>query len=397
MEIKVDYCVLNSGSVKKNATVKLQSSLSKSRKINHPDLIAYPPFINSHDHFISDWYPKAGFGHRYDNASQWVKEMVKSKSVEERKKIWVNDGNFDLTDPDANLIIQLGLYKNICSGCAVVQDHVPNQKADYYQDNPITVLQNYMQCHSISMGNWWGGSEAKSEWEKTKGEIPFIIHLAEGKDDSARKSFSILREQGLLQSNTMLIHGIALTKEEIKTCSETGASICWCPDSNFYLIGETLDVEACLEYGTNIVLGTDSTMTGSLNILTEMNIAARTFPEIDPKELFKMVTVNAKRALMLDDHFGKLTEENPDLLIMKKRSEDPFANLLESDINDIQFFVYQGIPIYGNKDFLSNFDINPENYYFFDKDRFVIGHPEKVLKRINQKLGYNKDFPFLPF
>jgi hypothetical protein len=46
---------------------------------------------------------------------------------------------------------------------------------------------------------------------------------------------------------------------------------------------------------------------------------------------------------------------------------------------------------------LDEFSINEDNYYFFGKNRFVYGHPEKITKFINNKLGYKKDFPFLPF
>ena len=395
MEITVDICVHNSENITKNKTLKINSNLAKNRRLATSNLIAYPPFINSHDHLISNWFPKAGDGKIYQNVEEWVEDMKFSDSFLERNKIWINDGKFDLTDERAILIIQLGVYKNIFSGCAIVQDHIPKQKSAYYQNNPITILKNYAQCHSISMGNWWGGQDAKTESKNANGKIPFVVHLAEGKDKTAQKSFTRLENMGLLQPNTLLIHCIALTENEIKKCAENGTSICWCPESNFYLIGKTLDVNSCLKHNVNVVLGTDSTMSGSLNLFEEFKYIKHCLPQIPAKKLFEMITVNAQKALMLDKSFGVLNNQTADLLLLPKKDEDPFENLLHCDINDIELFICNGIPLYGNTRFLDNFDLNLKNYYQFG-NKFVIGHPEKILSTINSKLGYKKSFPFLP-
>jgi 5-methylthioadenosine/S-adenosylhomocysteine deaminase len=399
MKIKVDTCVCNHEKIIKGANIRINSSLLKDKNIQFDcsNSIAYPPFINSHDHLISNWYPKAGFGKTYSNVNIWVEDMKKTNSFLERNKIWINDGSFDLTEKAANQIVLLGIYKNLFSGCVVVQDHIPKQKPSYYKDNPINVLENYTQHHSLSMGNWWGGDSAEEEYTKTNGNIPFIIHLGEGIDKLSRECFPKLKKLKLLKSNTLLIHGIALTREQIKECAEAGTSICWCPNSNNYLIGETLDIDACLQYGVNMVLGTDSTMSGSINLLAELKFAHQQFPHIPMKQIFKMITTNAGKALMLSEEYGVINDHTSYLLLVKKHDPDPFRNLLQVQMEDIELLVHRGTPISGDVKFLNEFIVNKDDYYFYGNNRFVLGHPEKITDSINTKLGYIKDFPFLPF
>jgi len=399
MILKVDSCVCNPDEIIKDANIRIDSSLLKNGdvKFDCSNTIAYPPFINSHDHLISNWYPKADFGRTYSNVNVWVKNMKQTDSFLERNKIWINDSTFNLTEKDANQIVLLGIYKNLFSGCAVVQDHIPKQKHSYYNNNPINILENYTQYHSLSLGNWWGGDNAEEEFEKTKDSIPFIIHLGEGIDNLAEQEFPKLKELNLLKSNTLLIHGIALTKEQIKECAEAGTSICWCPNSNYFLIGQTLDIDSCLKYGINVILGTDSTMSGSINLLEELKFAHQKFPHIPMQQIFKMITTNAAKALKLPKEYGTINENTSNLLLVKKHDEYPFRNLLKINIEDIELLLHKGIPIYGDVKFLHEFKINEDGYYFFGEDRFVIGHPEKITDSINKKLGYKKDFPFLPF
>ena len=399
MIIKVDSCVCNPEKIIDEANIRISSFLLKDKNIQFDcsNSIAYPPFINCHDHLISNWYPKAGFGKTYSNVNEWLVEMKKTDSFLERNKIWINDGSFDLTEKVANQIVLLGIYKNLFSGCTVVQDHIPKQKPSYYEDNPINILEDYTQHHSLSMGNWWGGDSAEEEFAKTNDNIPFIIHLGEGIDELAKKCFPKLKKLELLKSNTLLIHGIALTRDQIKECAEAGTSICWCPNSNYYLIGETLDIDACLEYGVNVVLGTDSTMSGGINLLEELKFAHKKFPHIPMQQIFKMITTNAARTLKLPKEYGTISENTSNLLLIKKYEKDPFKNLLKTQMEDIELMIHQGTPISGDVKFLNEFNINEDDYYFFGEDKFVLGHPEKITDSINKKLGYKKDFPFLPF
>jgi len=400
MKILVDDIVFDSHHIEKKGKIKIKSDFLKD-DIHIPDSVAYPPFINSHDHLVGNWYPRTGDNRPYASSDIWIEDMKYSKPYLERNKVWINDGKFDLCKGNAYLLTSLGIYKNIFSGCNVVQDHVSKQNDKYYESFPIFVIKDYAQCHSISVGNWWGDKTAEEGMEDSQGKMPFILHLAEGTDKKAKEDFTKLKKRNLLRHNTVMVHAIALTEEEIKETAEVGASICWCPESNEFLIGKSIDVPASLKYGVNVLLGTDSTQSGSINFFHEIRAAHKMFPQIPLHVIFDMFTVNAQKAMFLNESFGRLSENgNENILVLDKLSKDPFENLIKVDSSDVVLQLYKGKPIFGNYKYLKHFDIDENEYFIFDLNgikKFVIGHPEKTIETIDSYLGYHKKFPFIPF
>ncbi|MCK4357192.1 MAG: amidohydrolase family protein [Candidatus Cloacimonetes bacterium] len=363
-------------------------------------LIAYPSLINIHDHLVGNWIPKGAPNRPYKNTSIWVEDMKKSESVLERSNFWKSSID-DLTKNNGIAMAMLGVYKNIFSGVTIVQDHIPNQKNAYYKAFPIKVISDYRQGHSITLKNWWGGGELEEEMKMTKGKIPFIIHLSEGIDEVAKSEFSELEKLGLLKNNSILVHCTALTKTELKKVNDIGASIAWCPNSNIFLLDTTLDFKTVFDLNINLCIGTDSTLSGSINILKELIYTKQTFTQIPFSMLFKMVTENPAKALILDNYNGRIEiNRDANLLITKKLKENPYENLLNIDTPDIELLLYRGKPIFGKADFLKYFTWNPKDFYLFElnsQKMFVIGHPEDILNKIEKKLGYKKHFDYLPF
>jgi cytosine/adenosine deaminase-related metal-dependent hydrolase len=266
---------------------------------------------------------------------------------------------------------------------------------------PLTVIKAYRQCHSITLGNWWGGASAEEEMRLSREEMPFIIHLGEGTDDTTRLEFSKLKKRDLLRPNLLMIHGIALSAAELLQVASSRASLCWCPSSNFYLIGKTLDIETSLKLGINIVLGTDSTQTGGINILDEFATAHQHFPAIPLQSLYAMLTVNAAKALYLPDSTGVLNPDaTSDLLLMDALDSNPFANLLSISSEHIRLLLHNGVPLYGDIAWMDSINCDTDNYTLFSigkRKKFVLGNPLELNARIDAVLGYHKDFPYLPF
>ncbi len=363
-------------------------------------LVAYPSLINIHDHLVGNWVPKGAPGRPYTNTNIWVKELDDSDPVKERDKYLKTPMSHLMEEAGLDLAM-LGVYKNIFSGVTIIQDHVPRQKDEYYQSFPIKVISDFQQGHSITGKNWWGGDELSEEMKKTRGKIPFIIHLAEGSDDLSRGEFDELVEQGLLKSNSIFVHCTALTTEQFKQLKATGASIAWCPNSNIYLLGITLDIDTVLKLGINICLGTDSTLSGSTNLFKEIIYTKQTFPEIPNETLFKMVTENSAKALMLDTYKGKIEPDvDANLLLTRMNKKDPYENFVTLNTCDIELLMSVGKPIFGKVEYLKYFSWDAKDYYLFEcngSKMFVTGHPEDILKKIEKKLGYKKHFDYLPF
>lgn len=401
MKLIVSQCVINPDEVRAEQLLNIGSNEAEEQTIEAPRSVAYIPLINSHDHLVGNWVPRAGDHRPYPNSHIWVEDMRDSFSFHERNKYWLNDGSFDLLDPAAFSVARLGAYKSLFSGCGTVHDHAPLQKDEYYEAMPITVPRLFRQCHSITMGNWWGGNPPGQEMELTKGEMPFVIHMGEGTDDITKGEFAIFKEQGLLRANVLLIHGIAFTPDQIAEIAKVGASLCWCPTSNFYLIGETLDIAAALKHQTNVVIGTDSTMSGGVNLIAEFAVIREKYPDIPPSELYRMVTQNAVKALHLHHRYGALNpEDTQNLLLIDQIEKDPFENLMELEMKGIQLLIVDGVPRYGDSWFLDLFPDADEEYTIFrtgNREKFVIGDPMEINDQIDAALGYHKDFPFLPF
>lgn len=398
MKLHTTQVVIDANNTQKSLPLKL-NTITKDLSLENS--VAYCPLINAHDHLVGNWYPKAGKDHPYPNSHIWVEDMKASESFLERNIYWFNDGSFDLLVPQAHTLARLGAYKSLFSGCSAVQDHGPNQLPKYYREMPINVIESYRQCHSITLGNWWGGESPEKEMELSGGKMPFIIHLGEGTDDVTKQEFAELEKRGLLRENTLLIHGIAFTKEEIARIAEAKASVCWCQNSNDYLIGKTFDIDAALKLGVNVVIGTDSTMSGGINLIAELQEIHEKYPHIPQSQLFRMVTENSAKALYLPEDYGKL---NPDrcrnLLVLDRIKEDPFANILELDAASIKLLIVEDIPRFGDREIFDYFPKTEHEYTFFEiagREKFVIGDPLAINEEIDAALGYHKDFPFLPF
>ena len=76
-----------------------------------------------------------------------------------------------------------------------------------------------------------------------------------------------------------LVHGLAFSKDDIDLIKKRNANVVWCADSNLYMYEKTTDIGYLLEKGVNVSIGTDSPMSGSLNILEEMKIGETVLPE----------------------------------------------------------------------------------------------------------------------
>ena len=369
--------------------------------VNCENLLAYPGLINIHDHLVGNWLPKVAPNRPYKNTSRWVEEMRDTEPLIERKKFWKSNDLSNLAKGNGINLAILGVYKNIFSGVVVVQDHVPVQKDEYYKRLPINVISKYQQGHSITLKNWWGGDDLETEIKKTDKNTPFVIHIAEGTDKEAKEEFRKFTEMGLLKENVILVHCTALTRDEFKQIADTGTSIAWCPNSNVYLLDTTLDFKTILDLGINMSIGTDSTLSGSLNLLDELSYTTKTFPNLSDAQLFKMVTENPARALKLPDYNGKIEiGKNANLLLTKKNFDDPYKNLVNLETKDIELLLYKGIPVFGKVEFLKYFSWDAKKYYLFDyhdTKRFVIGHPEKILQKIEKSLGYKKVLDYMLF
>ena len=357
----------------------------------------YPAFINVHDHLRGDYLPKVGPPEEtyYLRCVDWISDLNTSEVYVERGK---------LTEEDC---YSLGGYKNLFSGVVTVNDHYPhalNEK--YIPDLPVRVIQNYTLHHEVSSHSldWGDGIEAEHN-EALEKNYPFIVHLEEGFDEDYQRGVDVLSDLNCLDEHCVLIHCLGFSDSDIETVAKAGSTVVWCPASNFFMFNTTCKVKKIMERGINVALGTDSTHTGSINLLEEMRFARRVYKklyreELPPRVLYEMVTSAPARAFRMESEVGSLEEGKlADLLLLNKGAEDPYGAVVDMEIEDIALLIWEGIPIYGDREYRDFFELDKQQFadiVIRGQEKFVKGDPAGLLKDVRKKVGFEKALEYMP-
>jgi len=169
-------------------------------------------------------------------------------------------------------------------------------------------------------------------------------HLAENLDEIAwvEKLFpecanytDVYRRHGLLNSRTLLGHGIHLDAAERTMIRDAGATIVHCPSSNAFLESGVMPLRRWWEEGLSIGLGTDVAGGPSLSMWNEMAMACMVSKlrfallndanaTVKPAEAFHLATKAAARGLGLEDRIGSLDQGmDADFIVVDPRLADP--------------------------------------------------------------------------
>jgi 5-methylthioadenosine/S-adenosylhomocysteine deaminase len=198
------------------------------------------------------------------------------------------------------------------------------------------------------------------------GEVNAVyMHLAEGTDETSRTEFDELVERGLLTPATIIIHGTALTREQLTAVRDAGAKLVWSPQSNLRLYGQTTRVADAVELGIPVGLGADWLPSGSPNLLAELKIAQRVLAQqgadVDARYLVGMVTAEAGRIAGLGDQLGQLAPGRvADMLVLERHLDDPWENVLAADPSWIELVTIGGDLSYGRPDWIGNIADAPD-------------------------------------
>lgn len=405
-EIKNANIISENGIQESNISIekdKISSISTNQLAHNNPvldaeGLFVYPGLINSHDHLIGSYSPAIVEGSPYLSWLSWDNALKSSIIFSERQ----------ILDPE--ILYQLGAYKNILGGCTTVVDHIPHfVNQAFLTTLPIRILKDYTLSHSIgeySLG--WGDGPALEYQLAEKRKIPFITHIGEGLDDDSASAFRLLEKWNALGEYTVLVHGIPFGPKEISKIKEAKANVVWCPRSNLNLFQKTLNIKQFLDAAVPISLGTDLALAGTSSIFEEMRRASSYYSEsysedLSAQEIYKMVTINPAKAFCIQDQLGSIEKgKKADFLVLARKSDDPYKNLLLANPEDIVLLVKDGLPIFADKKLeglLEDLNVevesiriknNPEN------PKLLIGSPKKLFKSIQSTLGYKKDLAFLP-
>ena len=362
----------------------------------------YPSLINTHDHMQGNYRPPVGppNGTFYLTWLPWDNDLKASDTFKERSKLSRED------------LYTLSGYKCLFSGVTTANDHFPHTlNSAILPGLPIRALQEYCLAHEATSYDlkWGDGVEVEHE-RAVKNKWPFITHLSEGFDEEAMHSVAVLEKKGILDKHCLLIHCVGFSDEDIKKVAQAGASISWCGHSNMFMYNVTAKVRKMLKAGVNLTIGTDSSATGSANLLEEIKFDRKLYQklygeDLAPKTIFEMITLNAAKAFWMDDRVGTLEDGKlGDILVLKANKDDPYENLASASMHDIELLVLEGKPIYGEMRFYDLFgltkDTLPAGYTHIkvkERSMFVSGDPVGLYQKVRLKVGFRKVLDFLPF
>lgn len=378
---------------------------AKTTILDASNWLLFPGLINIHDHLRGSWLPRCGNG-PYESVYEWLRDLHATPSVfpaaRERDRI-----------PMSRLYL-LGTYKNLFSGVTTVVDHFLRVDRSIYADLPIRLITDFgregvvRSFRDPKTHPPWGNG-IREEYESSVGRRPFIIHVEEGFDEETGTELRRLQSLGVLGPNAILIHGIGFDRRDIGIVRQLGCHMVWCPATHEFLYGRTGDVRQWLKEGINTTLGTDSSLTGALNLFEEMRTARRiyhqTFGEpLDPNQVLKMVTSNAARALMMDDRLGRVAPGyRADLLVLERRARrGPAETLLEARPKDVVLLLQAGRPRYGDAQFAPLFQAIPEKIgsspiVVGSTPKRIVGRPRQLVRKVWKDIGRRYQPAFLPF
>jgi cytosine/adenosine deaminase-related metal-dependent hydrolase len=358
------------------------------------DDLLFPAMINSHDHLFGNYYPRIGSG-PYLNWLAWDNDLKSCELYRERSHI----ANIDL--------YLLGSYRNLISGVATVSDHIPHSvNSEFIPKMPMTVMKDYTLEHECSSFDLkWGRGISVEHAEAVKKDIPFITHIEEGFDEESMLGIDILDELKALDEYTVLIHGIGFSKQDIETIARRKANVVWCPSSNYYMFQLTTDIKGLLDAGVSVSLGTDSPMSGGLNIFEEMQFARTLYRKIYNEDLpyrtiVEMVTTRAAKNLRLRNE-GKVEKNfKANLLVIRNGDvNDPYKSLVHSWFNSVKLVIIDGVPVYGDHTYehvMRHFDRHYQAISINGLERILVGKPHDLYSRIWENVRFKKVLPFFP-
>jgi 5-methylthioadenosine/S-adenosylhomocysteine deaminase len=152
-------------------------------------------------------------------------------------------------------------------------------------------------------------------------DIPIHMHVHETKEEVSesmeklgKRPLQRLYELGLLSPRLLAVHMTQLESAEIDLIARYGVNVIHCPESNLKLASGFCPVHTLQEAGVNVALGTDGAASNNdLDMIGEMHTASLLGKGVANNSLaikaftaMKMATINAARALGLEDKIGSL-------------------------------------------------------------------------------------------
>ena len=280
-------------------------------ELSFPGCEIRPGLINAHDHLHRNHYGRLGTP-PYRDAYAWGEDIQQACRAE------IAAGR---ARPRREALLT-GAWKNLFAGVTTVVHHDPWEDA-FEHDFPLRVAR-LPSSHSL-------GLAGEPDCDPHR---PFAIHLAEGSGPAAADEVRSLDRLGLLGAQLIAVHGVGMDEDAIARFRRSGAALVWCPSSNLYILGRTAPAQLLAD-GVDVLLGSDSLLSGEGNLLDEIAVA-RGVALLSDDRLEAAVGATAARRLGLPANALR-PGDAADLVVLAKP-------LLEARARDVELVVVAGVP-----------------------------------------------------
>jgi cytosine/adenosine deaminase-related metal-dependent hydrolase len=144
-----------------------------------------------------------------------------------------------------------------------------------------------------------------------------------------------LDRYGILDSKTLVVHGIHFGDSALARLKAIGATLVTCPRSNRWVGAGDPPIDRFYKSGVAVAVGTDSLASvEDLNLFSELKAMRRLAPQVPPRKILESATLTGARALGLGERLGSLTPGKQAKMI---------AVTLPGRVADVEEFLLSGI------------------------------------------------------
>jgi cytosine/adenosine deaminase-related metal-dependent hydrolase len=301
-----------------------------------------PGLINAHDHLQFSNFPRTRCRESYENASEWIADVA---ALRGRDPALLAAERLDF---ESRLFA--GGVKNLLGGTTTVAHHDAFHASLGAEDFPVRVLRNYGWAHSLALTT---PHDIASSHDSSPPSWPWIVHAGEGVDAVAAQEFMRLEALGCIDARTLLVHALAFDASQMQRLVTAGAGVIWCPSSNLYLFGCTLDPLPLITAG-RLALGSDSRISGSRDLLEELEEARHAAPG-SAAQLEHLVTAGNARVLRLEDRGVLRAGALADPLVLPAKQALPGTRR-----HELRMVMVGGAMRYGDRDYAARLGTEPD-------------------------------------
>lgn len=309
----------------KIAEITSQAPAASRSAIDLTGYLLLPGLINAHDHLDFALFPRMGRGN-YRTASEWADDIYQPQESPIREQLAV----------PKDVRLWWGAIRNLLCGVTTVCHHNPPASALFDSEFPIHIVAETVWAHSLRFDD----SVAEKYRTLSPSEM-LIIHLAEGVGPECRNELAALDVAGALRERTILVHGLALEAEDMELLNQRAAGLVWCPTSNRFLFGKTLQAQLVRSV-RRVALGSDSPLTGEGDLLDEIRAAIAS--GISKEEAYSLVTGSSAALFHLSQGEGRIRPNSAaDLIAVNDDGATPAARLAALTPHDIELSIVGGV------------------------------------------------------